>query len=154
MPEQRVVDKNFDLRSYYPYDDIRHFACFHSAGSIDVRGDVDIHDAQLLDPNDDPMQNGFGGEKFAVVVNPRWCLQCLARRTTILKQGLDKRIAKIDAFTHIEAIRRKEKAYVYGVFQGRVDALTTTIPMDELQLEGPDVDTGVDDDIDMFLRAP
>jgi hypothetical protein len=60
MPEQRAVDKSFDMRTFYPYEDIRHFACLHSADSIDLRNAMDACDMELLLDDDVPIQ--FGGE--------------------------------------------------------------------------------------------
>jgi hypothetical protein len=53
---------------------------------------------------------------------------------------LATRLAKIDPFTDNEGVRRNEKAYVLGVFQGRVYALTA------------DLEPGIDDVVDMLLE--
>jgi hypothetical protein len=110
MPEQRAVDKSFDMRTFYPYEDIRHFACLHSADSIDLRNAMDACDMELLLDDDVPIQ--FGGEKFTALLHPRWCPSCVARRTCFLNQGLARRLARIGHFTDIEAVRRNEKAYI------------------------------------------
>jgi hypothetical protein len=115
MPEQRAIDKSFDIRSFHPFEDIRHVACLHAVDSIDSRDAIDARGAELLDVDDDPMQNGFGGEQFITFVHPRWWPKCVAQRTALLNQGSATRLAKIDPFTDNEAVRRNGKAYVRGV---------------------------------------
>jgi len=151
MPEQRAVDKSFDMRTFYPYEDIRHFACLHSADSIDLRNAMDACDMELLLDDDVPIQ--FGGEKFTVLLHPRWCPSCVARRTCLLNQGLARRLARIDHFTDIEAVRRNEKAYICGVVKGRIEALTTALEENKL-FEAHDPDTAMDGDVEMLSEAP
>jgi hypothetical protein len=129
MPEQRPVDKKFDLRSYYPT--IRHFACLHEAGMIDHRDSIDTHVALLIN-NDHTKVNE---EEFTALIHPRWCPACVERRTTLLEQGLVRRLANIDLFIDDEAVRRNEKVYVQGVFNGRVHALTTRLQENEQQFQ-------------------
>jgi hypothetical protein len=59
MPEQRAIDKSFDIRSFHPFEDIRHVACLHAVDSIDSRDAIDARGAELLDVDEDPMQDGF-----------------------------------------------------------------------------------------------
>ncbi|KAE9375670.1 hypothetical protein N431DRAFT_454287 [Stipitochalara longipes BDJ] len=148
IPERRAVDKSFDMRTFYPYEDIRHFACLHPADSVDLRNSTDAWDMELLLDDDVPIL--FGGEKFTALLHPRWCPSCLARRTALLNQSLIKRLERIDLFTKVEAIRRTEKAYVCGVIKGRVDALITALEENE-QVEHPEDDT---EDVDMLSETP
>lgn len=97
------------------------------------------------------MRNGFGGGQFTAFVHPRWCPKCVVRRTALLNQGLATRLAKIDPFTDNEVVRRNEKAYVLGVFQGRVYALTAPLEENE-QAECADLEPGIDDVVDMLLE--
>ncbi|PMD45300.1 hypothetical protein L207DRAFT_616853 [Hyaloscypha variabilis F] len=134
MPEQRAVDKSFDMRTFYPYEDIRHFACLHSADSIDLRNAMDACDMELLLDDDVPIQ--FGGES--------------SRHFFILGA---RRLARIDHFTDIEAVRRNEKAYICGVVKGRIEALTTALEENKL-FEAHDPDAAMDGDVEMLSEAP
>jgi hypothetical protein len=151
MPEQRPVDNKFDLRNYY--DNIRHFACLHKAGTIDHRDFMDTHAALLIN-KDHNIQ--VDEQKFTALIHPRWCPACVERRTTILKQGLVRRLANIDLFINNEAVRRNKKAYVQGVFNGRVHALTTRLQKSEqkFQFVSTDLESGINEDADMMSEAP
>jgi hypothetical protein len=151
MPEQWAIDRSFDIRGLHPFEDIRHVAYLHAVDSIDGRDAIDARGAGLLDVDDDPMQNGFGGGQFTAFVHPRWCPKCVVRRTALLNQGLATRLAKINPFTDNEAVRRNEKAYVLGVFQDRVYALTAPLEENE-QAECADLEPGIDDVVDMLLE--
>jgi hypothetical protein len=151
MPDQRPVDNKFDLRNYY--DNIRHFACLHGAGTIDHRDFMDT-DAALLINKDHNIQ--VDEQKFTTLIHPRWCPACAERRTTILKQGLVRRLANIDLFIDNEAVRRNKKAYVQGVFNGRVHALTTRLQESEQQFQfvSIDLESGTNEDADMMSDNP
>ena len=151
MAEQRPVDKKFDLRNYY--DNIRHFACLHEAGTIDHRDFMDTHAALLIN-KDHNIQ--IDEQKFTALIHPRWCPACVERRTTSLKQGLVRRLADIDLFVNNEAVRRNEKAYIQGFFNGRVHALTTRLRKSEQQSQfvSTDLESGMNEDADMMSEAP
>jgi len=134
------------MRTFYPYEDIRHFACLHSADSVDLRSSMEACDAELLFDGDVPIQ--FGGEKFTALVHPRWCPRCVAQRTAVLRQGLLQRLERIDLFTDIEAIRRNEKSYIRGVVRARVEALTIALD------ENEQADITMDEDVEMLSEAP
>jgi hypothetical protein len=151
MAEQRPVDKRFDLRNYY--DNIRHFACLHEAGTIDHGHFMDTHAALLIN-KDHNIQ--IDEQKFTALIHPRWCPACVERRTTSLKQGLVRRLADIDLFINNEAVRRNEKAYIQGFFNGRVHALTTRLRKSEQQFQfvSTDLESGMNEDADMMSEAP
>jgi len=151
MPEQRPVDNKFDLRNYY--DNIRHFACLHEAGTIDHRDFMDTHTALLIN-KDHNIQ--IDEQIFTALIHPRWCPACVERRTTLLQQSLASRLANIDLFINNEAVRRNEKAYIQGVFNGRVHALTTRLRKREPQSQFVSTDpaSGMNEDADMMSEAP
>ena len=151
MAEQRPVDKRFDLWNYY--DNIRHFACLHEAGTIDHGDFMDTHAALLIN-KDHNIQ--IDEQKFTALIHPRWCPACVERRTTSLKQGLVRRLADIDLFINNEAVRRNEKAYIQGFFNGRVHALTTRLRKSEQQFQfvSTDLESGINEDADMMSEAP
>jgi hypothetical protein len=151
MAEQRPVDKRFDLRNYY--DNIRHFACLHEAGTIDHGDFMDTHAALLIN-KDHNIQ--IDEQRFTALIHPRWCPVCVVRRTTSLKQGLVRRLADIDLFINNEAVRRNEKAYIQGFFNGRVHALTTRLRKSEQQFQfvSTDLESGMNEDVDMMSEAP
>ncbi|PMD28007.1 hypothetical protein NA56DRAFT_684405 [Hyaloscypha hepaticicola] len=65
-------------------------------------------DAALLINKDHNIQ--VDEQKFTALIHPRWCPACVERRTTILKQGLVRRLANIDLFIDNEAVRRNKKS--------------------------------------------
>jgi hypothetical protein len=151
MAEQRLVDKKFDLRNYY--DNIRHFACLHEAGTIDHGDFMDTHAALLIN-KDHNIQ--IDEQKFTALIHPRWCPACVERRTTSLKQGLVRRLADIDLFVNNEAVRRNEKAYIQGFFNGRVHALTTRLRKSDHQSQfvSTDLESGMNEDAGKLSEAP
>ena len=111
-------------------------------------------DAALLINKDHNIQ--VDEQKFTTLIHPRWCPACVERRTTILKQGLVRRLANIDLFIDNEAVRRNKKAYVQGVFNGRVHALTTRLQESEQQFQfvSTDLESGTNEDADMMSDNP
>jgi hypothetical protein len=98
---------------------------------------------------------GDASENVLIAMHPRWCSACALNRTGVMNDGLAQRLQKINQTTYGELARIKQKAYVEGVVQGRIHALTA--PMNETDNLAHEIsentDHGVDELVDMLHAA-
>jgi len=88
------------------------------------------------------------------ILHPRWCPSCLTQRTEVLKRALEERLTNIpipvleegdgeqnwEGEDSDEQVRIKaERAYLKGVFTGRIEALSVSLEelREERELQSP-----------------
>lgn len=94
-----------------------HGACTHL-----YRGEI-LDDAWL---NDDYSGVDDEGRWYLILLHPRWCPQCIQERSQTIRSRYEQRLAVLEkAEAHEEKVR-VEMAYLRGVRDGRINALSVS----------------------------